>query len=176
MSYSKQNNLITMTGSSKNGMYTTHLSPVPQANLSMHTSHFQNLHDMVYYFFLVFNCPRLEAYCKLVSSSDLIGLPKSLTCDVVGKYYPHHDHINSWAQLSKKPIPNNPEKVYELTFCSEQVEIDILMISTSTSSIPKSTVGYRHVVMVVDSFSSSLSYVQASAFHKSHYPHNGNPI
>ena len=33
------------------------------------------------------------------------------------------------------------------------------MISTPTSSIPRSTGGYRHVVMVVDAFSSFLSYV-----------------
>ena len=75
--YSKQNNLIIMTSSSQHGLYTTNLSSVPQAYMSMHTSHFKTLHDMVYYFYHVFNLPHLEANCKLVSSSHLVGSPNN---------------------------------------------------------------------------------------------------
>ena len=57
-----------------------------------------------------------------------------------------------------------------------QVEIDILMISTPTS-IPRSTGGYRHVVMGVCCFLlfSKLrpyqKYAQASTFHRCHCVH-----
>ena len=95
---------------------------------------------MVYYFYLVFNCPHLEAYCKIV----------------------HHDPIRSKAQQSKRPIPNHPPKTYQLTYCGKQVEIDILMISTPTSSIPKAAGGFKHVVLVVDAYSSFLSYVPSN--------------
>ena len=112
---------------------------------------------MVYHFYLVFNCPHLKAYSKLVSTTHLVGFPKSLTSDVVRKYYPHHNKLNYVLSYRKKTIPNNPKKIYDLTFCSEQVEIDILMMSTPTFSIPSSAGGYRHVVMVVDDFSPFLS-------------------
>jgi len=110
ISYSKQNNLSIMIGSSQHGLYTTNLSSAPQAHMSMHTSHFKTVHDMVYHFYLVFNFSHLEVYCKLVSSSDLVGFLKFLTSDVVQKYYSHHDPVKLRTQLSKIPILNNPEK------------------------------------------------------------------
>ena len=139
INYSTQNNLIILTGSKLQGLFQTQLTLPRQAMLSIHSHHFTTIHDMVYYFYLVFNCPHLEAYCKIVSSNQLTGLPKELTPSTIRKYFPHHDPIRSKAQQSKKPIPNHPQKTYQLTYCGEQVEIDIFMFSTPASSIPRAT-------------------------------------
>ena len=153
INYSSQNNLIVLTGSKSQGLFVTPL-PLPlQAMLYIHSHHFNTLHDMVYYIYLVSNCPHLEAYCKLVSSNQLTGLPNELTTSVIRKYFPHQDPIRSKAQQSKRPISNHPNKTYNLTYCGQQVEIDILMISNPTSSIPKAAGGFRHVVLVVDAYS-----------------------
>jgi hypothetical protein len=115
----------------------------------------------------------------------LTGLPAQLTPSIIRKYYPHNDPIKSKSQLSKRPIPNHPIKNYDITYCGEQVEIDILMISTPTSSIPKANGGFRHVVLVVDVFSSFLSYVPIKSMKKPHrfietivtnYQNHGFPI
>ena len=74
VNYSKQNNILILTGSKSQGLFITPISSPKQAMLSLHSHHFKNLHDMVYYFCLVFNCLHLEAYCKIVSSNQLTGL------------------------------------------------------------------------------------------------------
>jgi len=140
---------------------------------------------MVYYFYLVFNCPHLEAYCKIVASKDMMGFPSQLTPTVVRKYYPHHDPIKSKSQLTKRPISNSPDKTYTITYCGEQVEIDILMVSTTSSCVPKANGGFRHVVLAVDVFSSFLTYVPIKSMKKpqrfietivTNYNNNGHPI
>ena len=93
--YSKHNNLIIMTGQKSHGLYKTSLNINPQAHLSIHSHHFTTLHDMVYYFYLVFNCPHVEAYCKLVSSHNIAGLPAELTPTNIRKFYPHMLTIGS---------------------------------------------------------------------------------
>ena len=59
------------------------------------------------------------------------------------------------------------------------------MISTSTSSMPRANGGYRHVVLVVDVFSSYLSYVPIKSMSHSTrffesvvtmYQNSGHPI
>ena len=167
INYSSQNNLVVLMGSKSQGLFVTPISSPRQALLSIHSHHFNPSHDMVYYFYLVFNCPHSEAYCKIVSSNQLTGLPKELTTSVIRKYFPRHDPIRSKAQQSKMPIPNHPLKTYQLTYCGKQVEIDILMISTPTSSIPKAD-GFKHVVLVVDAFSSFLFYVPIKSIKNSH--------
>jgi hypothetical protein len=165
--YSEQNNLIILTGEKSNGLYTTPLcTSQNKALLSIHSHHFNNMHDMVYYFYIVFNCPHVEAFCKIVSSNQMSGLPKSLTPSIIRKYYPHHDPIKAKAQLSKRPIHVVTEKTYSITYCGEQVELDILMISTSTSLIPRANGGYRHVVLAVDVYSSFLTYVPIKSMKK----------
>jgi hypothetical protein len=166
--YSKQNNLIIMTGSKQNGLYVTPLTQQPTALLTTTTQHFTTISDMVYYFYLVFNCPHVEAYCRLVSSNQITGLPSQLTVTAIRKFYPHQDPIKPKSQLTKQPIKHFQEKNYQLTFCGEQVEIDILLVSTPTSSIPKATNGYRHVVSVVDVYSSILSYVPIKTMSRPH--------
>ena len=65
ISYSHANNLIILTGKSINDLYTTTI-PNKTALLSIHSHHFTSPKDMVHYFYLVFDCPHLEAYCRLV--------------------------------------------------------------------------------------------------------------
>jgi hypothetical protein len=77
-----------MTGNKSHGLYITPLASPKHANLAIHSNHFNNLHDMVYYFYLVFNCPHVEAYCKLVSSKNITGLPIQLTPTTIRKFYP----------------------------------------------------------------------------------------
>ena len=90
--FSNQNNLIIMSGLKTNGLYTTPLlSTNPEANMSVHSSHFANMQELVYYFYLVFNCPHLEAYCKIVDSKEIVGLPPTLTSTVIRE--PHQDII-----------------------------------------------------------------------------------
>ena len=98
INYSPHNNLVVLTGSKSQGLFVTPLTSPRHAMLSIHSHHFTNMHDMVYYFYLVFNCPHLEAYCKIVSSNQLTGLPKELTPSTIRKYFPHHDPIRSKAQ------------------------------------------------------------------------------
>ena len=51
--FSHQNNLIIMSGLKTNGLYTTPLlSTNPEANMSVHSSHFANMQELVYYFTL----------------------------------------------------------------------------------------------------------------------------
>ena len=133
--YSEQNNLIIMTGTKSQGFYITPLTMKPQAHLSIHSHHFATLHDMVYYFYLVFNCPHVEAYCKLVSSNNIAGLPTELTPTTIRKFYPHNDPIRAKAQLSKKPVLKHPIREYTLTYCGELVELDVLMVSSPSSNI-----------------------------------------
>ena len=90
---------------------------------------------MVYYFYLVFNCPHVEAYCKLVSSNNIAGLPTELGLDPtnIRKFYPHNDPIRAKApnfQLSKKPVLKHPIREYTLTYCGELIELDVLMVSS----------------------------------------------
>ena len=69
--FSNQNNLIIMSGLKTNGLYTTPLlSTNPEANMSVHSSHFANMQELVYYIYLVFNCPHLEAFCKIVDQRN----------------------------------------------------------------------------------------------------------
>jgi len=79
--------------------------------MSVNSSHFANMQEMVYYFYLVFNCPHMEAYYKIVESKDPVGLLPALSSTVVWKYYPHQDIIRSQAQLSKRPVPKHSEKI-----------------------------------------------------------------
>ena len=112
INYSSHNNLVVLTGSKSQGLFVTPLTSPRHAMLSIHSHHFTNMHDMVYYFYLVFNCPHLEAYCKIVSSNQLTGLPKELTPSTIRKYFPHHDPIRSKAQQSKKTYPkSSPEDI-----------------------------------------------------------------
>ena len=91
----------------------------------------------------------------------MTGFPSQLTPTVVRKYYPHHDPIKSKSQLSKRPISNSPDKTYDIAYCGEQVEIDILMVSTTSSSVPKANGGFRHVVLVLTIGSLySCNYIQ----------------
>ena len=94
-----------LTGSKSQGLFVTPLPLPRQAMLSIHSHHFNTLHDMVYYFYLVFNFPHLEAYCKLVSSNQLTDLPKELTTSVIRKYFPHH-------RIPSDPKPNNQNGPY----------------------------------------------------------------
>ena len=153
--------------------------------MSVHSSHFANMQELVYYFYLAFNCPHLEAFCKIVDSKEIVGLPPTLTSTVIRKHYPHQDIIRAQAQLSKRPIPNHPEQHYTLSFSGEQVELDVLMISTPTSSMPRANGGYRHVLLVVDVYSSCLSYVPIKSMSNptrfvesvvTMYQNNGHPI
>ena len=86
------------------------------------------MQDMVYYFYFIFNCPHMEAYCKIVDFQELVGIPPALTSTVVRKDFPHQDIIRSQAQLSKRPVHKHPQNS-NVSFCDEQVEIDILMVS-----------------------------------------------
>jgi len=65
------------------------------------------------------------------------------------------------------------------------VEIDILMISSPSSGVPKANGGFRHVVLAVDVFSSYLTYVPIKSMKKpqrfietiiTNYNNNGHPI
>ena len=92
----------------------------------------------------------------------MTGFPSQHTLIVVRKYYP----IKSKSQLSKRPISNSPEKTYAITYCGEQVEIDILMVSTTSSGVPRANGGFRHVFLAVDVFSSYLTYVPIKSMKK----------
>jgi hypothetical protein len=61
INYSTQNNLTILTGSKSQGLFETQPHLPRKAMLSIHSHHFKTLHDMVYYFYLVFICPHLEA-------------------------------------------------------------------------------------------------------------------
>ena len=99
--FSDQNNFIIMSQLKKNGLYTPLLlSHIPEANMSVHSSHIANMQELVYYFYLVFNCPHMEAYCKIVDSREIVGLSPALTTTAVRKNYPHQDIIRTQAQLS----------------------------------------------------------------------------
>ena len=112
--HSEQHNLIIMTVKKSHGLYITPLNKKPQAHLSIHiyihSYHFPTLHDMVYYFYLVFNCPHVKAYCKLFSSNNITGLPPQVNPTNIRKFYPHNNPILAKAQLSKTPIINIPSK------------------------------------------------------------------
>ena len=92
--FSNQNIIIIMSGLKTNGLFTTPLlSTNPEANMFVHSSHFANMKDLVYYFYLVFNYPHLEAYCKIVDSKEIVGLPPTLTSTVIktlptSRYHP----------------------------------------------------------------------------------------
>jgi hypothetical protein len=183
--FSEKNNLIILTGYKNNGLYTTPIAHTPTACLSIHSKHFHSPQDMVYYFYLVFNCPHVEAYCRLVLSKAILSLPTSLTPHVIRQYYPHDDFIKSKSQMSKHPVPTNPNKTYNITQCGELVELDILIISSPTTTFPISHGGYRHVVLVVDVYSSFLSHVPIKTMSKpqkfietivTNYLNNGHPI
>jgi hypothetical protein len=140
---------------------------------------------MVYYFYLVFNCPHVEAYCKLVSSNNIAGLPIELNPTNIRKFYSHNDPIRAKAQLSKKPILKHPIREYTLTYCGELVELDVLMVHSPSSNIPRAHGGFRHVVLVVDVFSSYLSCVPIKSMTKpqrfiesvvQNYQTHGHPI
>jgi hypothetical protein len=91
-----------------------------------------------------------------------------LTIANIKKYYPYNDPLKPTSQLSKKAVSKFQEKHYNLSYCGEQVEIDVLLVSTPTSSIPKATNGYRHVVLVVDAYSSFLSCVPIKNMSRPH--------
>ena len=87
--------------------------------------------------------------------------------------------------MSKKPIQSIPDKTYKLQQCGELVELDILIISSPTTTFPRSQGGNRHVVLVVDVFSSFLSLVPIKSMTKpqrfienivTNYLTNGHPI
>ena len=83
-----------MTGLKNDGLYTTLLpSKNPEVNISVKTILCAKLQDMVYYFYLVFNCHHFEAYCKLVDSMELTGLPTKLISTIFKKYFSHQDLI-----------------------------------------------------------------------------------
>ena len=94
------------------------------------------------------------------------GFPISTYTNRGSKVLPHHDPIKSKSQLTKRPISNSPDKTYTITYCGEQVEIDILMVSTTSSCVPKANGGFRHVVLAVDVFSSFLTYVPIKSMKK----------
>ena len=74
--YSQSNNITITTGAKDNDLYQTQLCTNIQVHLSVNSHHFHPLKDLVYYFYLVFNCPHFETFCHLASSSQIYGLPK----------------------------------------------------------------------------------------------------
>jgi hypothetical protein len=50
-------------------------------------------------------------------------------------------------------------KIFENKFCGAVVELDVVVISSSTSAIPVSNGGFRHLLLEVDSYSSFLMHV-----------------
>ena len=126
------------------------------------------LHDMVYYFNLVFNCPHLEACCKIVSSVTSWQVSQKIDNISHRKIF-----SSSWSYQIKGPTiqPGNPwsSAKRQLIYCGEQVEIDILMISTPTSSIPKAAGGFKYLVLVFHAFSPFLSYVPITLVYRNCY-------
>ena len=115
----------------------------------------------------------------------MTGFTSQLTPAVVRKYYPHHDPIKSKSQLSKRPIRSNPDMTYTIIYCGQQVDIDMLMISTPSSCLTKANGGYRHVVLALDVFSSFFTYVPIKSMKKpqqfiktivNNYQNHGHPI
>ena len=78
----------------------------------------------------------------------------TLTPANIRKLYPHNDPIIAKAQLSKKLILKHPIREHTLTYCGELVELDVLMVHSPSSYIPRAHGGFRHVVFLVDVFSS----------------------
>ena len=66
----------------------------------------------------------------------------------------------------KKPISNKPRQEYQLQRCGDLVELDILVVTTPSSKVPKSYGGFKHVVLVVDVFPSFLTYVPMKSMSK----------
>jgi hypothetical protein len=163
---SHKDNLIILMGTTVNNLYTMDLLSTKHAHLFINSHHFSSINNMVYYFYLFFNCPGIDAYCRLIDSKAITGLPASLTSKVIRKYYPYHDPIKAKSQLSKRAIPNKLDKEYNLSRCGELVELDILMVSTPTFNIPKAQGGFKHVVLVVDVYSSYLTYVPIKSMSK----------
>jgi len=87
-------------------------------------------------FTLYVTVPTWRCIARL-STQEIVGLHPALTSTVLRKHYYHQNIIRAQAQLSKRPVPTHPEKIIKLSFCHEQVELDILMVSTPTSSIPR---------------------------------------
>ena len=151
LKYSTDNNLIILTGDKSKDLYITDLKP-NMASLSVASRHLPSLKEMVYYFYLVFNCPNIETYCQLLNNPTLSGFPQTLTSKTVRKYYPHNDHIRSISQLSKQPVHAQQIHVNQSTICGEIVELDKLLINTPSSKMPLSNGGFNHVLLAVDSY------------------------
>ena len=101
LQYSNDNNLIILTGNKSNDLYITNLNP-PIASLSVDSRHFPSIKELVYYFYIVFNCPNVDTYCHLLSIPTVSGFPPHLTAKNVRKHYPYNDKIRSQSQQSKK--------------------------------------------------------------------------
>ena len=156
LKYSHENNLIILTGYKSSDLYVTNLHP--KASLSITSRHFPYIKELVYYFYIVFNCPNVDTYCHLLSVPTTSGFPPNLTAKNVRKYYPYND-IRSQSQQSIKTIHQSTGSPKQSTFCNEIVELDILIISTPTKQMPSSYSGFNRVMLAVDSFSSFVSYI-----------------
>jgi len=97
LKYSNDNNLIILSGKKSNDLYITNLHP-KVASLSISSRHFPSVKEMVYYFYIVFNCPNVDTYCHLLSIPTISGFPPSLTAKNVRKHYPYNDAIRSQSQ------------------------------------------------------------------------------
>jgi len=184
LQYSNDNNLIILTGNKSNDLYITNLNP-PIASLSVDSRHFPSIKELVYYFYIVFNCPSVDTYCHLLSIPTVSGFPPHLTAKNVRKHYPYNDKIRSQSQQSKKPVHPSTNSSQQRTFCGEIVELDILIISTPTTKLPTSYGGFKHVLLAVDSFSSYVSYIPIKSMTKpqrfisaliTKYQNAGHPI
>ena len=70
-------NLNILTGKKSNDLYITNLHP-KIASLSIASRHFPSIKELVYFFYIVFNCPNVDTY---------------LTAKNARKHYPYNDTI-----------------------------------------------------------------------------------
>ena len=82
LKYLHDNNLIVLTGQKSNDLCITNLHP-KVASLSNASRHFPSIKELVYYFYIVFNCPNVDTYCHLPSVPTISGFSQNLTAQNV---------------------------------------------------------------------------------------------
>jgi len=89
------------------------------ASLSVASRHFPSIKELVYYFYIVLNCPNVESFCQLLST---LYFPTSNGKNVC-RHYPYNDTIRSQSQQSSKPIHISIGSTKASTFCGEIVRL-----------------------------------------------------